>query len=32
VRRSRRLVVRVIDGWLATKMLTDSYWRMALIT
>ena len=32
VRRSRQLVVRVIDGWPATKVLTDSYWRMALIT
>lgn len=32
IRRSRRLVVRVIDGWPATKVLTDSYGRMALIT
>ncbi|HEY5121260.1 MAG TPA: IS1380 family transposase [Acidimicrobiales bacterium] len=32
VRRSRQLVVRVIDGWPATKVLTDSYQRMALIT
>jgi hypothetical protein len=32
VRRSRQLVVRVIDGWPATKVLTDSYGRMALIT
>jgi hypothetical protein len=31
VRRSRQLVVRVIDGWPATKVLTDSYRRMALI-
>jgi hypothetical protein len=32
VRRSRQLVVRVIDGWPATKVLTDSYARMTLIT
>jgi hypothetical protein len=32
VRRSRQLVVRVIDGWPATKVLTDSYGRVALIT
>lgn len=32
VRRSRQLVVRVIDGWPATKVLTDSYQRMSLIT
>ena len=32
VRRSRQLVVRVIDGWPATKVLTDSYARMVLIT
>jgi hypothetical protein len=32
VHRSRQLVVRVIDGWPATKALIDSYERMALIT
>jgi len=32
VRRSRQLVVRVIDGWPATSVLTDAYQRMALIT
>jgi hypothetical protein len=32
VRRSRQLVVRVINGWPATKVLTDSYQRIALIT
>jgi len=32
IHRSRQLVVRVIDGWPATSVLTDSYKRMALIT
>ena len=32
VRSSRQLIVRVIDGWPATKVLTDSYTRIALIT
>jgi hypothetical protein len=32
IHRSRQLIVRVIDGWPATKVLTNSYQRMALIT
>ena len=32
IRRSRQLIVCVIDDWPATKVLTDSYRRMALIT
>jgi hypothetical protein len=32
VRRGRQLVVRVIDGKPATKVLTVSYGRKALIT
>ena len=31
-RRSRQLIVRVIDGWPATTALTDSYKFIALIT
>jgi hypothetical protein len=32
VTRSRRRIVRIIDGWPGTEVLLDAYRRMALIT
>jgi hypothetical protein len=32
VRRARRRVVRILDGWPTTDALLDAYQRIALIT
>jgi hypothetical protein len=32
VHQSRQLIVRIIDGWLATDTLVTAYQRIALLT